>query len=95
MADHADVEARITGLLKVTTRMTVEQLVARMPDMVWGQVLAAVKLLSERGEVVVQPRGFTCEVVRAPKRRGGRAAGSERAAGPGAFGKMVPKRIMA
>lgn len=49
-------------LLSVRRSVTLEQLVALLPELTWNQVFTTVDELSRRGEILLFRRGFTYEV---------------------------------
>jgi len=54
--------ALIRDLLSVRRSLTLEQLVALLPELTWNQVFTTVDELSRRGEIVLFRRGFAYEV---------------------------------
>ena len=54
--------ALICDLLSVRRSLTLEQLVALLPELTWNQVFTTVDDLSRRGEIILFRRGFTYEV---------------------------------
>lgn len=52
----------ICDLLSVRRSLTLEQLVALLPELTWNQVFTTVDDLSRRGEIILFRRGFAYEV---------------------------------
>lgn len=59
----------IRELLSVRQSLTMEQLVALLPELTWNQVFTTVDELSRRGEILLFRRGFTYEVEWSPASR--------------------------
>lgn len=54
--------ALICDLLSVRRSLTLEQLVALLPELTWNQIFTTVDDLSRRGEIILFRRGFSYEV---------------------------------
>ena len=55
-------EYLILGLLRARKSLTLEQVVALLPELSWNQVFTAVDVLSRRGKIILLRRGFQYEV---------------------------------
>lgn len=56
---YAQPESMIMDLLRSTGKLTVEEIVARIPDLWWSQLFLAMDVLSRTGEVILWREGFT------------------------------------
>lgn len=54
--------ALVRDLLSVRRSLTLEQLVALLPELTWNQIFTTVDDLSRRGEILLFRRGFSYEV---------------------------------
>src|SRR5215510_14867403 len=57
--EYADQESAIVALLRSSGKLTVEEIVARIPDLSWSQLFLAVGLLSRTKDVILRREGFT------------------------------------
>jgi hypothetical protein len=56
---YAEQESAIMDLLRASGRLTVEEIVERIPDLSWSQLFLAMDVLSRTGEVILWREGFT------------------------------------
>lgn len=56
---YAQQESAIMDLLRSTGKLTVEEIVARIPDLSWSQLFLAMDMLSRTGDVILHREGFT------------------------------------
>jgi hypothetical protein len=56
---YAQPESIIIDLLRSSGKLTVEEIVARIPDLWWSQLFLAMDVLSRSGEVILRREGFT------------------------------------
>ena len=52
-------EAAIMDLLRSSGKLTVEEIVAQIPDLSWSQLFLAMDVLSRTGDVILRREGFT------------------------------------
>lgn len=57
-------EFLILGLLRTRKSLSLEQVVAMLPELSWNQVFTTVDELSRRGKIILLRRGFQYEVER-------------------------------
>ena len=57
-------EYLILDLLRARKSLTLEQVVALLPELSWNQVFTTVDELSRRGQIILLRRGFQYEVER-------------------------------
>ena len=57
--EYAQQESPIVDLLRSSGKLTVEEIVARIPDLSWSQLFLAVGLLSRTGHVILRREGFS------------------------------------
>lgn len=62
-------ELLILDLLRGRRSLTLEQVVALLPELSWNQVFKTVDELSRRGEIILLRRGFQYELEGAPARK--------------------------
>ena len=62
-------ELLILELLRGRRSLTLEQVVALLPELSWNRVFKTVDELSRRGEIILLRRGFQYEVEGAPARK--------------------------
>ena len=63
MASHASKPERlILDTLQTREPITIDQLIARLPELQWGQVFQTVDQLSRQGAVLLHRRGFDYEI---------------------------------
>lgn len=92
-------ESRVLGLFEPGETLTVEQVIERLPEIRWSQVFRAIKVLHERGELLVRARGFRYEMTHARESgaiqsaRVQTAINMEPARGPRAKGAPSDRRI--
>jgi hypothetical protein len=55
-------EHLILGLLRARKSLTLEQVVALLPELSWNQVFTTVDELSRKGKIILLRRGFQYEV---------------------------------
>jgi hypothetical protein len=55
-------EYLILGLLRARKSLTLEQVVALLPELSWNQVFTTVDELSRKGKIILLRRGFQYEV---------------------------------
>jgi hypothetical protein len=55
----AQPESMIMDLLRSSGKLTVEEIVARIPDLWWSQIFLAMDELSRTGDVILRREGFT------------------------------------
>lgn len=58
-AECAQEESAIMDLLSVSGKLTVEEVVARIPDFSWSQLFLAMDELSRTGDVILRREDFT------------------------------------
>lgn len=46
-------------LLRSSGKLTVEELVARVPELSWSQLFLAIDVLSRSGDIILRPEGLT------------------------------------
>ena len=46
-------------LLRASGKLTIEELVARLPQLSWSQLFLAVDVMSRAGDVILRREGFT------------------------------------
>ena len=57
--EHAGQESSIMELLRSSGKLTVEELVARAPNLSWSQLFLAIIALSRAGDIILRQEGFT------------------------------------
>lgn len=62
-------EYLILDLLHARQSLTLEQVVALLPELSWNQVFKTVDELSRRGKIILLRRGFQYEVERSPTKK--------------------------
>ena len=55
-------ECTIISLLAASDRLTIDEILARAPDLSWSQVFLAIDILSRKGEVTLHRKGFEYSV---------------------------------
>ena len=63
--DHSSKEALILEILASTGPQTMEQAIAKLPDLGWNELFYAVDNLSRRGEIILRRQGFEYELTSA------------------------------
>ena len=56
---YAQPESTIMDLLRSSGKLTVEEIVARIPDLSWSQLFLAMDVLSRTRDVILRREGFT------------------------------------
>jgi hypothetical protein len=59
-------EQLVLTVLREIDSISLEHLVARLPELTWNQVFQAIDALSRRGAILLQRRGFEYEVKARP-----------------------------
>lgn len=62
-------ESLILDLLHMNKSLSLEQVVALLPELSWNQIFTAVDELSRRGEIMLHRRGFEYDVELVPSRQ--------------------------
>ena len=62
VASSPSCESLIAELLRARRSLTLEKVVALLPELSWNQVFRTIDDLSRRGEIVLLRRGFDYEV---------------------------------
>jgi hypothetical protein len=62
----SDNEKLILALLSTRRSLTLEQVVALLPQLTWNQVFKSIDNLSRRGNLLLLRRGFQYEIRRLP-----------------------------
>ena len=57
--EYAQPESMIKDLLRSSGKLTVEEIVARIPDLWWSQLFFAMDVLSRTGDIILRREGFT------------------------------------
>jgi hypothetical protein len=52
-------ESMIIDILRSSGKLTVEEVVARIPDLWWSQLFLAMDVLSRTGDIILRREGFT------------------------------------
>jgi hypothetical protein len=55
-------EELVLSVLRSSGSLTIEQMIAKLPDLNWNQVFLAVDALSRRGAIVLRRRGYEYEL---------------------------------
>ena len=61
-AIHLSSQSMILDLVRTKRSLTLEQVIALLPELTWNQVFRSVDELSRRGEIILLRRGFQYEV---------------------------------